>query len=288
MSMSTTSLLNILKPKSSPFPLVRVGGCWDGAYLIPDVLVGIDACFSPGVCNFKRFEDELALKYGIKSHMCDFSSDIDKFETPLIKDMQTFRRKWLDVSDSPDCISLDDWVEDFCSDPHGDLMLQMDIEGSEYRNLLDISESTLKRFRVLVIELHGLDVLSDISNSEHELALTLRKLNKFHTCVHVHPNNCSGAFLHRPTGMNVPNVLEVSFLRNDYMDMGSGRFYPPQLPHPSDISFNANWNPPLHLNKHWSNDQTIGFKRLSKIAFDFFLYYIKSPLSKLTGFVKER
>jgi hypothetical protein len=53
----------ILRPRSSPFQLLRLGGSGDGAYLVPNDLAGIAACFSPGVNNFKNFEDELSLKW---------------------------------------------------------------------------------------------------------------------------------------------------------------------------------------------------------------------------------
>ena len=42
-------LLFLMKPKACPSPLVRIGGCEDGAYLVPDDLKGIESCFSPDV-----------------------------------------------------------------------------------------------------------------------------------------------------------------------------------------------------------------------------------------------
>ncbi len=92
--------VGFLKPEPSPFPLVRIGGCRDGAYLLPDDLDGITACFSPGVFNRKDFEDELAHSHSIRSHMCDYSSDPSRFRTPLIEDMQTFDKKWLDTENT--------------------------------------------------------------------------------------------------------------------------------------------------------------------------------------------
>jgi hypothetical protein len=98
----------IMKPKPSPYPLIRIGGDQDGAYLVPDVLQGIRACFSPGVNNTKSFEDDLTSNHGIPCHLCDFTSDIEAFETPLIEGMQTFKKKWLDIDQAEDSISLDD------------------------------------------------------------------------------------------------------------------------------------------------------------------------------------
>ena len=46
-----------------------------------------------GIQNFEQyFEDYLTNNYRIKSHMCDFSSDIENFSTPLIADFQTFQK----------------------------------------------------------------------------------------------------------------------------------------------------------------------------------------------------
>ena len=89
MKIDRLKLLDVLQAAADPFRLSRVGGNWDGAYLLPDDLKNIAACFSPGVSNVKRFEDELLDRYGIPSHMCDFSSDVESFRTPL-KEGQTF------------------------------------------------------------------------------------------------------------------------------------------------------------------------------------------------------
>ena len=79
-----------------PHQLIRLGGRGDGAYLLPDDLQNIEACFSPGVCDSKLFEDDLTKKFNIDCHMCDFSTDLNKLSTPIIKTKQTFEKKWLD------------------------------------------------------------------------------------------------------------------------------------------------------------------------------------------------
>lgn len=90
------NFFELLIPQSNPFKLIRIGGNRDGGYLIPDDLEGIDACFSPGVSNYKFFEDQMANEYGIKSHMCDFSCDEENFVTPLVEGLQTFKKNgWI-------------------------------------------------------------------------------------------------------------------------------------------------------------------------------------------------
>ena len=49
-------ICEFLKPSASPYKLLRIGGAEDGAYLVPNDLSGVGACFSPGVNNFKNFE----------------------------------------------------------------------------------------------------------------------------------------------------------------------------------------------------------------------------------------
>jgi hypothetical protein len=133
-------LFSILKPKASPYNLIRIGGNADGAYLVPDDMTDIKACFSPGVNNFKDFEDILTSCYKIQCHMCDKSSDPEKLKTPLINGMQTFVKKWLDIDQNDDNISLEEWVIEHNPNSKDDLILQMDIEGAEYRNILNTPE----------------------------------------------------------------------------------------------------------------------------------------------------
>ena len=243
--------LELIRPKACRHELIRVGGAKDGAYLLPDDVLGIGACFSPGVNNVKDFEDELTRKYGVKCHMCDFTSDPSKFGTPLIENMQTFEKKWLDIDGGADSITLDDWVSRRVSKDSGDLILQMDIEGAEYRNLLAMSEETLLRFRIILVELHNLYALSRADEIAKTLWPTLEKLDSSHVCVHAHPNNCGGEFVDRVTGMNLPSVIELTYLRRDRNSVDSIDLMDPKLPHPLDISRNVISKPPVHLNERW-------------------------------------
>lgn len=264
--------LSVMKPKPSPFPLIRIGGDRDGAYLVPDDVSGITACFSPGVNNFKFFEDELALKYKIKCHLCDYSSDVEKFKTPLITGMQTFKKKWLDINENENNISLEDWVTELESNTNEDLMLQMDIEGAEYRNLIHCPEPILSRFRIIVLELHQLDMLNHIELFEEKLSPLLQKLDQLFICVHAHPNNCCGEFLLTDFGLNIPNIIELTFLRSDRFS-NRDALIAPQLPHPLDIRANVPSNPPLFLNEKWLEDGIRSNESKVKMLEDQLKYY---------------
>ena len=287
-----TLSINLLKPYESPFELIRIGGNEDGAYLIPNDLKNIKACFSPGVSNRKDFEDELARKYNIKSYMCDFSSDLGNFKTDLINEMQFFDKKWLDINNKENTISLDIWVKKYISNCTDDLMLQMDIEGAEYRNLLAASETLLNRFRILVIELHNVHTLVQ-DESDNEVELLLKKLNRTHLCVHAHPNNCCGEIIDEVTGMNIPRVIELTFLRKDRFINGI-KSLTSAIPNQKDIAVNVIGFPPLHLNKRWFHPKKRTFKSKTKILKDlvwFRLFKIKEKLplkTMLLNFLRLR
>jgi len=245
-------LIQVLRPKPCPYPLKRIGGDADGAYLVPDDLDGVRACFSPGVQNRKAFEDELSLNHGIACHMCDYTSEEASFTTPLVPGLQTFKKLWLDVSGTADSITLDSWVGELSPDPQNDLVLQMDIDGAEYRNLLATDESVLARFRIVVIELHHLRTFLSSGEAENEFFALLELLDRHFTCVHAHPNNCCGTFYCEMVKANIPNVIELTFLRRDrFSGFAPDQMIAPMLPHPLDIVGNVPHNPPLHLDSNW-------------------------------------
>jgi len=280
LDLNLLNSLSILKPKSSPVSLIRIGGDRDGAYLVPDDLEGITACFSPGVNNFKFFEDELALKYKIKCHLCDYSSDVEKFKTPLITGMQTFKKKWLDIDKNENSISLEDWVTELEGNTNEDLMLQMDIEGAEYRNLMHCPEAILSRFRIIILELHQLDMLRNIKLYEEQLAPLLQKLDQFFICVHAHPNNCCGEFFLTEFDLNVPNIIELTFLRKDRFS-NQKTLIDAQLPHPLDISFNVPSKPPLFLNEKWLQNGVRSNQSTIKMLEDQLKYYYSKNINDL-------
>ena len=96
--------------------------------------------------------------------------------------------------------------------PPGDLLLQMDIEGAEWPVLLNVSDETLRRFRIIVIELHDLERILD----RHALRImqaTASRLAEHFRVVHSHPNNHGGVV--RKGRRPIPRVIEITLLRRD-------------------------------------------------------------------------
>jgi len=271
MPADVERVFRFFRPKPSPVPLIRVGGVKDGAYLVPDCLRGVVACFSPGVANRKDFEDELLAGHGLRSHMIDFSSEEADFATPLAEGMQTFEKKWLSPDGGPDSITLSDWVES--REPQRDLLLQMDIEGAEYENLLSTHLDTVKRFRVMVIEFHRLGKMLCSQDLEKVLLPLVEHLEGTFVSVHAHPNNCDPSRLLFESGVRMPEVLEVTFLRLDqFRGFEASSLIQPRLPHPEDISRNVRGKPYLGLGFGWA-DTRPSFRQIQRRAvawiFDF-------------------
>lgn len=198
--------LDGIKPVRTNHELIRLGSKNDGGYLVPNDLEGVEVCFSPGVSDLADFERDLT-KQGIKCFLADYSVDAPPFRSDLID----FEKKYLGTIENEMFITLEHWVSQKAPQK-SDFILQMDIEGAEYGVIVDTSYETLRKFRILVIEFHGLDRLCNKSGFEI-INLTFTKLLKEFEVVHVHPNNYSPPIRYK--GFIIPPILEFTFLRKD-------------------------------------------------------------------------
>jgi hypothetical protein len=231
-------LIKKLHPVSADKELVRFGPKGDGGYLIPNDLVGIEACFSPGVEFISGFEKDCA-DAGMMVFMADKS--VDKPE--ILNEKFHFTKKYVGVTSSDDFMTLDDWVNISLPCSQSDLLLQIDIEGYEYETFLGMSDNLLKRFRIIVAEFHSLDQLW--SRPFFMLAShVFEKILQSHVCVHMHPNNCIR--LLRSHGLDIPPVCEFTFLRKDRLDSISRCTL---FPHPLDCDNTR--NPHMALPTCW-------------------------------------
>ena len=233
------SLLNKLQPVSCDKELIRLGPAGDGGYLVPDDLAGIEACFSPGVGFDSIFEKDCADR-GMKVFLADGSLDKPSQSHELF----VFTKKHIGITTNDNFMTIDDWVKSSWPDSRDDLLLQMDIEGSEYEVLLVASDELLKRFRIIVIEFHSLNELW--SKPFFKMASQVfEKLLQTHICVHNHPNNCADSV--KFEDIELPIVTELTFLRNDRISNPS---FTKVFPHPLDVDNTEN-KPSLPLPKCW-------------------------------------
>ena len=111
--------------------LIRIGGKGDGGYLLPKIVDKMNYCFSAGVGDLVNFEKEISENYGIKSFMVDASVD-----APPQDDMNfQFLKKYLSSHNSKEFITLSKWLNYYIQENNQNLILQMDIESSEYEVL---------------------------------------------------------------------------------------------------------------------------------------------------------
>ena len=212
-----------IKPISTEHELVRIGGEGDGAYLVPDDLEGIVACFSPGVSEEITFEQEM-LDRGVRT----FQIDASITNTPLKHPNNQFDCKYLGIVSDANTITLDDWVNEKMGNEPGDLLLQMDIEGHEWLSLAQVSEATLKRFRIIVLELHGLEGVFDPFGATI-LIPVIQRLREHFDFVHMHANNVFPII--RGLKYAVTPLVELTLLRKDRVHQRKPATY---FPHPLD------------------------------------------------------
>jgi hypothetical protein len=234
------SLIEKLHPYQIDMDFIRLGPNGDGGYLIPDDLDEVTTCFSPGVANVSEFEQD-CLNLGMKVYMADKSVDKPNWNIP--SDQFDFIKKYIGCTNNSDFITMDQWVNSFSLSEDEDLLLQMDIEGGEYYSLINMSDSLMKRFRVLVIEFHSLQkfwnpIFFDLTE------VVFDKILQTHSCVHIHPNNSCG--VDYQFGIEIPRVAEFTFLRNDRTTFEN---YQSQFPHKLDDD-NTN-NKHIALPKNW-------------------------------------
>ena len=221
-------LISNLKPHNLGHKLIRVGGNTDGSYLIPDLLSEINFCFSPGVGKISEFELELKSK-GIKSFLADYSVD-----GPGADNLFNFQKKYIKSYESDNSITFDKWIESSVKEEEKNFLVQMDIEGSEYEVINSASEKNLKRIKILIIELHHLEFLSNEIFFEN-FQSTLKKIANYFEICHIHPNNCCG--ISKVKNVIFPNVLEITFLNKDFVKT---KDKVNKLPHELDIKNVAN------------------------------------------------
>jgi len=232
-------LVKLIRPLKIDTELIRMGAASDGGYLIPNDLDGITSCFSPGVDNIASFEQALATR-SIGSHLADFSVDTPPPKTSAL----SFEKKYIDAVTHGHFISLEDWVNTYEPQSTGDsLILQMDIEGSEYKSLLACPEYILNKFRIMVIEFHQVESWSQVDFFSIVEAV-FAKLLQTHSVVHSHPNNVMG--LVDLNGFLAPRVFEMTFYTTN--KVRSSTFA--SLPHPLDQS-NVVEMPPLEFPSNW-------------------------------------
>ena len=208
------------------YPLTRIGSKKDGGYLVPKILNKIRYCFSPGVGQSFAFEKNLK-KYKIHSFLADNTVE----DPSSLYDKYDFVKKNLNSHNDKNNITLENWINNKVKNKkeQNRLLLQMDIEGSEIKIINQSNDSVLKKFSILIIEVHYLNALYTKSG--------LKLFDKFFSKIlknffiyHMHANNCCG--VNKIHQYNIPTVIEFGFINNDLIKFKKLLKY--KLPHKLD------------------------------------------------------
>lgn len=228
-------MLSLIDPG---LPMIRLGGDIDGGYVLPDDLEDLAACFSPGVSTVADFDLSMAER-GVPSFMADASVDSSPVDHPLFD----FEATFVGTEDGPGWTRLDSWLTRKAPET-GDLLLQMDIEGSEWPVLTATDRAVMRRFRLIILELHDVQRICLKSGLE-EVKLALGRLLEDFEMVHLHANNNEKPVRH--LGYELPPVLEMTLLRKDRVHRATPVA---TLPHPLDVP-NVAFMPEIVLAPYW-------------------------------------
>ena len=183
----------------------------DGGYVISDLKNLYDCYLSCGVNNEESFTRDFLKKYNyLKKENCfAFDGTIKDYPWKYTKDIN-FIKKNIGNHNSDKITNLSEYLINYKN-----IFIKMDIEGGEWEWLSNIDESKLNNIKQLVIEFHGINDDTWGEKFENKVKC-LKKLNKSHYMIHFHGNNCAG--FKNINGKNIPDVVEITYIRKPYFE----------------------------------------------------------------------
>jgi hypothetical protein len=197
------AFLNSLITINNGFELILIGGDGDGSYLIPNDLKGIEKCISPGYGGIAKFENELYFKFKINSIIIDPAINFE-INTPSLQ----FIEKFIGARITQGRTTINEIVKEYKQD----LLLQMDIEGNEYEALLGLNLDNLKKFRIIVLELHNLHFISNIWFLDNILEPAFFDILQLFDVVVIRPSSTQTFLIN---GIRLSDTVEITFHRKD-------------------------------------------------------------------------
>jgi FkbM family methyltransferase len=206
----------------------RVGGKHDGGYVMIDDLDGVGICYSLGVGPDTSWDLDMAQR-GWVIYQYDHTVDEPPPQHPNIH----FRKIGIALNDdTPKMNRLDTLVRQNGHSKRTDMILKMDIEGSEWECLDCLEDCFLSQFRQILIEIHWMDHLVD-PEFRSLFTRVIGKVRQTHECVHIHANNFGRIIA--IWGLPVAQVYELTFARReDYNFTENDERFPSDLDFPNN------------------------------------------------------
>lgn len=213
MKLKLSDDYNFLIPHA--VPMLRLGNKGDGGYVIPKIALTAQGLVSFGLGGNWTFEQDW-LKLKPKSFIQAYDGTVDISSDFFTGTVSYFKEN----------VSLEN-IDSILERGGNNYFLKMDIEGCEWDLFPAILES--KSIVGMVIEFHNLD----FENRRIHLKQVITALNDNYKVVHVHANNYSGI-----CEDNLPNTLEISFLRNNLCGTKVKRYnvYLPGIDSPNSLT----------------------------------------------------
>jgi hypothetical protein len=240
-SAEFNSLLRCFKISPCYLDFRRIGSIADGGYIVP-ALSSFSACFSAGVETNVDFELEIA-EQSVKTYLIDFSID----HPPQDHNLFHFTKKVLSgtSSNSGTFVSLSDWIDQH--EPGAvNLLVKIDVEGSEWEIIENTQDQTLSKIAVLIIEFHWLEAVRQKPGFE-KTKLVFEKLLQTFDLVHVHPNNCSTKI--EVFGKEMPQVFEATFISKSLNQKSNKTYSGFHLDHDNCVN-----RPSISLDQFWFSE----------------------------------
>jgi hypothetical protein len=191
-------LLDTLRVYTAPGKKVRLGKDNDGGYILC-ALDGYDCFLSGGIRHDVSFEVDVLQRHpDLVCHAFDRTIELLPTPHPRI----VFERRNIGAVESSEKTNLHSFL-----DNNENVLVKMDIEGSEYKWLASLSDEQLAAIRQLVIEFHRPPrrILWSRRNQ------VLSRLGRAHCLVHLHPNNVRTTY--EVDGVLVPLIFEATYVR---------------------------------------------------------------------------
>jgi hypothetical protein len=197
---------------------VRIGGEADGGYVMLEPKPHVDSdgiAFSLGIGDIVQWDlDMAALGYQVFQY--DGTIDFPPAAHPLIK-FNKFNIVARDPKQSEKTLETI-LIENGHTEKSG-MILQIDIEGSEWDIFEHINKAAMLQFEQIIVEFHN--ILPYSENFIQQIKV-LEKINETHQTVHIHGNNFGGLNVVCREGCKsiedlffIPAVIEVTYARKD-------------------------------------------------------------------------
>lgn len=200
-------LILLIKPYHiSMKEILRIGNQYDGGYVVYGKI---------------SREKTFLISLGVGSNITFDSSLNDKVQhsilvdhtvksLPSTLDNSTFINKKISPYSGTRNLTLLECIKMVPSD--ADIILKIDIEGSEWDVFDQIDTKHLNRFTQIIGEFHNFhEIYNQITYTK--VMRVLNKLNRSHVNINFHPNNWSNYRI--VYGITIPDVIEFTFLRKD-------------------------------------------------------------------------